>query len=234
MEFMLLFFDRRNAPPRDPAGIEALAKLVGELRQDGTFRGGAPLRADAAAARIRVRDGETSVIDGPCVESDEVLGGFWLVEAASRDEAIDLARRAFETGEPRPEAREGVLEVHRVLDREIVPNPGRGTSYLLAYRMEPGLSDPDGSKMAEMIAFGEALKRDGKLVETAPLAREPRPARVHARDGKTLVTDGPFAETKDAVGGYGIVRATSRAEAVEIAKRVPHARWGPIELREIG
>jgi hypothetical protein len=47
------------------------------------------------------------------------------------------------------------------------------------------------------------------------------------------VTDGPFAEAKEAVGGYSIVYAADRAEAVEIAKRSFHARWGPVEVREI-
>jgi len=48
-----------------------------------------------------------------------------------------------------------------------------------------------------------------------------------------FVTDGPFAETKDAIGGYSLVRATGRAAAIELAKRYPHARWGPVEVREI-
>jgi len=67
----------------------------------------------------------------------------------------------------------------------------------------------------------------------APLAGDPPPARIETRGGKVLVTDGPFAEAKEIVGGYAIVRAASRAEAIEIAKRYPHAKWGPVELREI-
>ena len=84
-----------------------------------------------------------------------------------------------------------------------------------------------------MIAFGEALVRDGTLLETAPLADQPPPARVEVRGGKTLVTDGPFAEAKEAVGGYASSASRSRAEAIELAKRYPHARWGPVEVREI-
>jgi hypothetical protein len=82
-----------------------------------------------------------------------------------------------------------------------------------------------------MIAFGEALKREGKLLETAPLAQDPPPARVEQRGGKTLVTDGPFVETKGTIGGYGLVRVASRAAAIEVAKRYPHSGWGPIEVR---
>jgi hypothetical protein len=71
------------------------------------------------------------------------------------------------------------------------------------------------------------------LLETAPLAVDPPPARVEGRVGKTLVTDGPFAEAKEAIGGYSLVRVEGRAAAIELAKRYPHARWGPVEVREI-
>jgi hypothetical protein len=84
-----------------------------------------------------------------------------------------------------------------------------------------------------MIDYGQTLERAGKLIETAPLASEPPPARVEPRRGGALVTDGPFAEAKEAVGGYGLIRVAGRSEAIEIAKAFPHARWGPIEVREI-
>jgi hypothetical protein len=103
----------------------------------------------------------------------------------------------------------------------------------LVFRVEPGLTDCDGAKLREMIAFGEGLASQGTLVETAPLKADPPPARVELRGGKPLVTDGPFAEAKEAVGGYGVVRVADRAAAVELARRYPHARWGPIEVREI-
>src|SRR5438067_986591 len=65
------------------------------------------------------------------------------------------------------------------------------------------------------------------------LARDPPRARIEPRGGKALVTDGPFAEAKETVGGYGLVRVASRAEAIDLAKRYPHAKWGPVEVREI-
>ena len=59
------------------------------------------------------------------------------------------------------------------------------------------------------------------------------PARVQVRSGNVLVTDGPFAESKEAIGGYGLVRVSGRDEAIDLALRFPHARWGPVEVREI-
>jgi len=226
VEFMLLFMERKGAPKGEPGGPAEMKKFAGELARQGKLRRGAPLVAESAGARVRVRDGKAFVSDGPFAESKEIVGGFWIIEAASREEAIEIARRC-------PHARHGVVEVHLVRWRDTAADPEKGIPFLFAFQTEPGLTDPDGSKMREMIGFGEALKRDGKFLETAPLAHDPPPARIEPRGGKTLVTDGPFAEAKETVGGYGIVRVASRAEAIDLAKRYPHAKWGPVEVREI-
>jgi len=226
MEFMLLFMVRPGAPKPEPAGLADMGKFAADLASQGKLRRGAPLGDESAGARVRVRAGRALVSDGPFAETKEVVAGFWIIDADSRAEAIDIARRT-------PHARGGVVEVHAVQFRETAPDPETGTPFLMVFGMEPGLTDPDGSKLREMLDFGEGLKREGKLFETAPLAADPPPARIEPRDGATLVTDGPFAESKEAVGGYGLVRVSGRAEAIDLAKRYPHAKWGPVEVREV-
>jgi hypothetical protein len=228
---MILFVSRRDAPAGGPPG--ELPRFASDLERDGKLRRAAPLHPEWEGARVRVRDGRAVVTDGPFPESKEALVGFWLVDVPSRAEAIAIARRAYELGEPRPIARRGAIEVHLCRARRIVPDPGKGLAFLFAFRMEPGLVDPDGSKLREMLAFSEGLEREGKFVETAPLAKDPPHARVEARSGEIVVTDGPFTETKEVVGGYSLVRAESRAEAIEIARRYPHAKWGPVEVRQL-
>jgi len=226
VEFMLLFMERRGGPPGEPGAFAEMKKFAAELASQGKLRRGAPLVAESAVARLRVRAGKPFVNDGPFAETKEVLGGFWIIEVASRAAAIELARRC-------PHAQYGVVEVHPVQWRDAVADPVEGIPFLFTFHMEPGLTDPDGAKMREMVGFSETLKRAGKFIETAPLAQDPPPARIEARGGKIVVTDGPFAETKEGVGGYGLVRVASRAAAIELAKRYPHAKWGPVEVREI-
>jgi hypothetical protein len=226
VEFLLLFTERKRGKPPEPSQLAAMKKLAGELAAEGKLRRGAPLGPDSAGARVRVREGKAFVSDGPFAESKEVVGGFWIIDVPGRAEAIEIAGRS-------PHARYGTVEVHRVQRRYTFTDAGEGTPFLLAFGREPGLTDPDGAKLREMIAFGEALARQGKLLETAPLDEEPPPARVEARGGKVLTTDGPFAEAKEAIGGYSLVRVAGHAEAIELAKRYPHARWGPVEVREI-
>jgi len=226
MEFMLLFLDREGAPPPEPAGMAEMTRFAEELARQGKLRRGAPLAPESARAVVRVRDGKPLVTDGPFSETKEVLGGFWVIDVADRAEAIDIAGRC-------PHARYATVEVHPVQARHAFADSGRGTPFLLAFRMEPGLTDPDRSKLREMIRFGEELASEGKLLETAPLADDPPPARIQVRRGRTLATDGPFAEVKEGIGGYSLVRAADRAAAIELAKVYPHAKWGPVEVREI-
>jgi hypothetical protein len=223
---MLLFVEERGAPRAGPDRLAEMGKFAGELASQGRLRLGAPLRAESEAARIQVRAGKPIVTDGPFAESKEVLGGFWIIDVAGREEALEIARRC-------PHARHGIVEVHPLEFRMAAADPGQGTPFLYAFRAGPRIEDADRAKLREMLDFTVTLKQEGRFLETAPLTGDPPPARIETRGGKLLVTDGPFAEAKEIVGGYAIVRAASRAEAIEIARRYPHAKWGPVELREI-
>ncbi|MCU0670915.1 MAG: YciI family protein, partial [Myxococcota bacterium] len=226
--FLLLFVDRKGAPAAVPDDLAALSRLARELSAAGKLLRAGRLAPESAAVRIAVHDGHTITTDGPFAEGAETLAGFWLVEAADAAEATDLARRAFELGPP------GAVDVHAVAQRYSVrPDPGTGVPFLLAFCNDPHLADCDQEKLQEMIAYGAALERDGKLFETTPLARSAPSPRVESRGGQTLVTEGPFAEAKEVIGGYTLLRATSRAEAIQIARRYPAARWGTVEVREI-
>ena len=226
MEFILLFTAPQGGPPPRPEGMAEMTRLAQELASQGKLRRGAPLGSESAGASVRVRDGKALVIDGPFAESKEVIGGFWVIDVAGRAEAIEVARRC-------PHARVAPVEVHRLEGRHAFTDREEGTPFLLVFRKEPGLGDADGAEREEMTAFGRKLARDGKLLETAPLADDPPPARIEGYRGSARVTAGPFAETQEAIGGYSIVRVAGRAEAIELAKESPHARRGPVEVREI-
>lgn len=226
MEFLLWFTEREGAPRDVEDCFAAMGRLSGELADAGVLRRGAPLAPVEHAAVVRVRDGRARVLDGPYAEAKEVVGGFWIVDVASREEAIEIARRS-------PHARYGTAEVHPIDFRLTYPDKEQGTPFLFVFRHEPGLEDPERAKLREMVDFSNALGSDGVLLETAPLAASPPPARVELRGARAFVSDGPFAEAKEFVGGYGVVRVADRAAAIELAKRYPHARWGPVEVREI-
>ena len=81
--------------------------------------------------------------------------------------------------------------------------------------------------------FSEAIRRSGNFVAGAPLRPTATATTVRVREGKRLVTDGPFAETREQLGGYYLVEAKDLDEAIAIAARIPGARTGSIEVRPV-
>lgn len=85
----------------------------------------------------------------------------------------------------------------------------------------------------EMMAFNRELKKAGVLLALDGLQSPAMGARVSFEGGKATVTDGPFAEAKEVVGGYWMVQVKSRAEAIEWAKRIPCGPDEFVELRQV-
>ena len=87
--------------------------------------------------------------------------------------------------------------------------------------------------MQEYMAFTQDLVKTGKFKAGDRLESSNGTTTVRVRNGKTLVADGPCAETKEQIGGYYIVEVSGRDEAVALAARIPGARSGSIEVRPI-
>ncbi len=85
----------------------------------------------------------------------------------------------------------------------------------------------------EYYKFTEEIKNSGKYLGGNPLKPTSTATTVRVRDGKPLVIDGPFAETKEQLGGYYLVEATDLDDAIKIAGKIPGARLGSIEVRPI-
>jgi hypothetical protein len=85
----------------------------------------------------------------------------------------------------------------------------------------------------EYFRLSDDLRAAGKLVTSEELAPVATATTVQVRNGDTIVTDGPFAETKETLGGYYVVEAESLDEAIEWAARIPSARNGKVEIRPL-
>jgi hypothetical protein len=85
----------------------------------------------------------------------------------------------------------------------------------------------------ETLDYVEALRASGSLIDARPLQSARSASTLRIRDGQLSVTDGPFAETKEQLGGFFMIEARDFDEALRIAARWPSARLGTIELRPI-
>ena len=111
--------------------------------------------------------------------------------------------------------------------------------YMLLILEPPGQratrTEAEGRELYDrMVQFSEGLKARGVLRSSQSLRTDADGVRVRSRGGKREQIDGPFAESKEMIGGYFILDVSTREEAVAIAGEVPAAEWATVEVREFG
>ena len=105
---------------------------------------------------------------------------------------------------------------------------------LLIYSEENVWTDEERERcFAESTALTHELNSQGKYLGAAPLLPVAMATSVRVREGKQIITDGPFAETREQLGGYFLVEARDLNEAISIAGRIPGARKGTVEVRPV-
>jgi hypothetical protein len=87
--------------------------------------------------------------------------------------------------------------------------------------------------MAEYFAYSDAIRNEGIFVAGDALQGPETAHTVRMREGERIVADGPFAETKEIVGGYYVVNCDTLDQAIDAAARIPSARFGAVEVRPI-
>ncbi len=105
---------------------------------------------------------------------------------------------------------------------------------MLIYLEEQALNEAERQKCyGESIQLTKDLSAAGQYLAAAPLYPVATATSVRMRDGRRLVTDGPFAETREQLGGYFLIDAQNLDEAISIAARIPGARVGTVEIRPV-
>jgi hypothetical protein len=105
---------------------------------------------------------------------------------------------------------------------------------LLIYLDERAASEAEREQCYEESAqFAHQLNASGQYLAAAPLHPTSTATSVRVQGGKRLVTDGPFAETREQLGGFFLVEAKNLDEAIDIAARIPAGSWGTVEIRPV-
>jgi hypothetical protein len=229
MQYMLI-----HAGAPDLAGAwdgEAWASLMSWLDEtisSGVSVEGGPLRLDADATTVKVREGQLIVTDGPYAETKEQIAGYDVIECASMEEAVRWAGQ-------HPHSWMGSVEVRALAGGSPavhLPEPRVGkTRYMMLVCTDPE-ARPQGFTRVEPVDPWVA-EMDGRGVRLFGSELEPPSAArtVRVRDSRAIVTDGPFAETKEQIAGFDLLECTDLDEAIEVAARHPMARAGLLEVR---
>ena len=105
---------------------------------------------------------------------------------------------------------------------------------LLVYLDEQAMTDAEREHCyVESAQLAQNLSSTGEYLDASPLHPVATATSVRVRSGKRLVTDGPFAETREQLGGYYLIEAKNLDEAIGIAERVPPAKFGTVEIRPV-
>jgi hypothetical protein len=229
MRYMLIHAaDADLAGQWDDTAQAAFSSWLEETIRTGVNLQGSRLRPTSDATTVKIRDGELLITDGPFAETKEQIAGYDLLECASLDEAVRWAGA-------HPSSAAGAIEVRALPEHAPIaplPAPGQGKArYLMLVCTDPAV-DPKEFERVEPVEPWVA-ETDGKGTRLyGSELRPPESARtVRVRERHVMVTDGPFAETKEQIAGFDVLECADLDEAIEIAGRHPMARLGLLEVR---
>jgi hypothetical protein len=218
--------------------VADLKAVCGELISNKQLIAASLLEPVATAASIRVRDGQSLIMNGPFATTDEKLNGCLIIEAMNIEQALDVASKL-------PAAKKGTVEVRPIQPVDGLPpeafatpnNQQQQAFMFLCYDDEQAWSElgPTASRKAigEAVALTHKLHELAYYVSAAPLQPLSTAKSVRIRSSKCLTTDGPFTETKEFLGGYYVITAPTLNEAINFASQHPGARLGTVEVRRI-
>lgn len=219
-----------------------------KLLDDGhMLDAGAALQPARTAKFLRYLNGKVIVTDGPFIETKELLGGVGLLEAVDMAQAVELLSkhpglRYGSTFEIRPvneetlKRKETVLAATGTTPTAVDPHAQKFAS--IGYINEQGGFSKNKDEFEDLvkqcIAFDEERVRSGQWLSGVGLLTSQHAKTLRSKAGKVVVTDGPYAETKEVLGGIVVLAFKDLSEAVEVLSKHPALQFGvTIEIRPI-
>jgi len=248
MRFICLGYADENAwdamsPKEQSDAMETCLAFDKELGKGGGqwISAGEALQSVRAAKTLRWHNGKVIVTDGPFAETKEQLGGFFVFGARNMDHAVELLSKHPGLRFGPMEIRPADEQINALVAERMQPIERRAGGKMmrficLGYADENACNDLTPSEQAatfeEGLAHDNALRRNGHSVNPGEALQSARTAKtLRWRGGKVMVTDGPFAETKEQLGGFGVVEAKDIDHAVELVRTHPCLRHGVFEIR---
>lgn len=242
MRYMLLVYSPESSWTKEEwlACTQESLGVCQQLQAKGEFIAASPLHPVATATTIRVRQGQSVLTAGPFAETVEQLGGYFLIDVPDLDAAIGVAMRL-------PAAKKGTVEVRPVYPLGGLPSErfsdvqesrSSNVNYMLLCYDDPVAWENAGeaslrSAQAEAAELTVQLAARSQYISASPLHPVSTATSVRIRNGQKLITDGPFAETREFLGGYYLIAARDLNEAIQIAAQHPGVRVGAVEIRRV-
>lgn len=216
-----------------PEVMERMGVLLEESTRSGQLLGGEGLQPSRTRTRLTFVGGDVTIENGPYSGANELPARVALIKVKTREEALDWATRYGRA------LGDGELElgpVNEAWDLGLMPRPDDAPlRFLLIHKAdaahEAATPPSAGQKAAMSRLTGEMLKAD-VLVSVVNLERSSKSTRIKIAGSRRTVVDGPFAESKELIAGYGLLELPSVAAAIESATKFAEV-FGPDVVMEI-
>ncbi len=203
-----------------------------EARRRNAVIAGDPLQSTETSTTLRPQGGKLVMLDGPFAETKEQLGGYYILECRDHSEALELAAMI-------PSAKHGSIEVRPMAGHEkrVLDPPKRKHYISLIYGQESLYLPRTETEVVEGIRQHQSLTEraieSGEFVTGDGLGMTKDAVTVRVRDGKAIHTDGPFAETKEQLGGFYIFNCDDLDRAIALTSQLPAAGHECFEIRPL-
>jgi len=228
MRFMMM---HKNDPQTEaglPPPMELVQKMgafVGEFAQSGKFLDGAGLSGSKNRTRLTFRNGDCTIKHGPYKGEHESPANVLLIKVATREQAIGWAERYGKI------LGDGEIELGKVnepWDIGLMPPPENPPLQFLLLEKEGGART--SQQKAALSRLRTEMTKAGVLVRTTALQPSTNAKRLTYTNNHLRVVDGPFAESKELIGGFSVLELASVDEAIELSRRYAEILGGTLEI----
>jgi hypothetical protein len=220
MRFIVMHKVDAKMEAGEPPGqdiIKKMGALVGQSLKEGVFLDGAGLHRSARRVRLRSREGDCTVTEGPLVGENEAVAAFAMIKTPAMADAVAAAKKVARVA---GDAEIDIGPVVEPWDLRGAPRPAQVDFERFLLLVKSDAASESGAKRApELLALFDDLEREGLLLTREALAPTATGARLAGPKGKRTWMDGPFAESKEMIAGFSILEVPGKAEAIAWADR---------------
>jgi hypothetical protein len=233
MRFMIMHKNDPQTEAGQPPPMELVTRMgafIGEYAQTGRFIDGAGLGASKTRTRLVFRDGRCTVKHGPYRGAHELPAAVLLLKVRTREEAIGWAERYGKI------LGDGELELGKVnepWDIGLMPAPENPPLQMLLIEKADQTTEAGGrspKQKADLTRLKTEMTRAGVLVRSLPLRPSAEAARLVFTNNELRMIDGPFAESKELIGGFAVLELSGMEEAIELCRRYAEVLGGTLEI----
>jgi hypothetical protein len=233
MRFLVMHKNDANTEaglPPPMALVHEMGAFIGEHAKAGRFVDGAGLSASKTRTRLTFEGGRSTVKHGPYAGEHELPAAMWLLKVSTRDEAIGWAERYGKI------LGDGEIELGKVnepWDIGLVPAPENPPLQMLLVEKASRATEAGertSKQKADLTRLATEMKKAGVLVRSYALQPSAKARRLTFTKGAMRAVDGPFAESKELLGGFAVMEMAGVEEVIAMCQRYAAILGGTLEI----